>query len=633
MDITTFPRVNSWQPTHGCLALNGAVSSDQIETGPLARQLGRDLKTVLGHGPIEDQPGTTRLQLDPTLPPSAYTITIDDDVTIRAAAFEGHLHGSQVLLQLLRGCPSRRSVPRGSLSDAPTMPIRGQMIDVGRKFLSVDILRREIRRMAWYRLNSLHLHLTEWNGFRIGSERFPGLASHEHYTLDELRDLDAYAKAWGVTIIPELDLPGHAVWLTAYEPRLRFLDSPLDFDPHPGGMAGGWTLNVTSDFARTFVKELLTEITEVFSGPYVHIGGDEVPTHQVDRCPQLAEYARQHGLPGPADVMVDFTNDLAAHLRTLGRRAELWEWWDVEAPRPLSAPDKDIRISKWLGDAPPTRWANEGYDVVGVNWDSNFCTPGYGTSPHYEGRPGFEGFMPAEDNYERNNYPHGTSAGGGSVLGYRMGRWMDKAEARPYEWVDFYAQRGLQTIAERTWGTNGSDSAVSAFERADSVGKAPGDGPELVTLPRAAVQSAQCNSEETVLHSGSATHIIDHDRRTTWVSRFHHTLALPPHMIEIQLHDRQNVGGVTIWPRQDGGSVHQFHDSRGLPRHIRVEVEASQRWEVAWEGQLPEDMTAHPVTFAPQLTQRIRLVILSDWDNLMIVALAGISVQTAALQS
>src|SRR5690606_25554822 len=180
------PALREWTAGAGRLDLGlpGVMSWQGDGAGEVADLLAGDLELFRGRRPeiVAGGAGDIRLRLDPALadlPDQGYRLLIDDQVRVLAADRSGLLHGSQSVAQLIKQDPDRRSLPRGAAFDHPRCSIRGQMIDVGRKFLPLDYLRSEIRRMAWLKLNSLHLHLTEWNGFRFESREFPGLASAE----------------------------------------------------------------------------------------------------------------------------------------------------------------------------------------------------------------------------------------------------------------------------------------------------------------------------------------------------------------------------------------------------------------------------------------------------------------------
>jgi hexosaminidase len=612
-------RPGTFELTH---AVRVVVRSPDPEAADVAALIAPELAALTGCE-VSMAAATGELVLDlvpgrSDLPPEGYHLEIGDHVTVRASGRSGLLYGCQSVLQLLRSDPHRRRLPRGAGTDWPLFRERGQMIDVGRKYLPLAYLRSEIRRMAWLKLNSLQLHLTEWNGFRFESLAFPGLASPEHYTQQELRELDMYAARWGVRIVPEIDLPGHAVWVTRYDPRLRLRSPEMDRTGWPGGAGGGWTLDITSDFARDFVRTLLVELAGVFSGEFVHIGGDEVPVQ--DRAHQsrpLVRYAHAHGMRYAGDVLVDYLNDLAATLREHGKRAEIWEGWARDGQLTSIEPSKDIRVAKWL-DGDPATWARQGYETVGVNWGRNFVTPGYGTMPGSTSPQGFDGYMPAEQVYEANDYPREER-----VLGYRLGRWMDKSESRSTEWVHFFSHRPLQVVAERTWGGPGSATAAAFYERADAIGSADED---LTAVPGSACRIVSVSSEETKAENGSAHHVLNPNPQTTWVTHYSGDLELTPHHVTIDLGEERHLAGLALWPRQDGAVVEEFHHTRARAKCVRVELSVDQRaWEFAWSGVLANAQPATTVRFAPSFARYLRVVVESDWDNLFVVALAYLS--------
>lgn len=625
----TVPALREWKPGDGRLLLGspGVIGHTGGDAADVAELLADDLQLFRGERPAIDSAGAStaeiRLSLDRTLAdelgPEGYRLEIDDTVRVVAAGRSGLLYGCQTIGQLVKQDQERRSLPCGHAVDRPRCRVRGQMIDVGRKFLPLTYLRSEIRRMAWLKLNSLQLHLTEWNGFRFESREFPGLASAEHYTQDELRELDAYAARWGVTIVPEIDLPGHAVWLTRYEPRLRLRSPAMDYAGWPGGLGGGWTLDLTSEFARDFVRRLIIELAGVFGGEYVHIGGDELPLQTAEKQdPELLAYARSKGLKYSGDAMIDFANELAATLRDHGKRTELWEWWSYGDQPASIAPHPEIRISKWL-DGDPADLTRRGYRTVGVNWGGNYVTPGYSTTPTGTSPQGFGGHMPAERIYAADDYP-----GDDLLEGHRLGRWMDKAEARSTSWVHFFSHRPLQVLADRTWGGPVAESAAVFYARADAIGAADD---ERTAVPVRDCRVVEVSSEEIKDEDGSAQHLLDPNPQTQWVTQYRNDLMITPHRIVIDTGRERQLAGVEVWPRQDGKVVDDFHHTRARPRAIRVEVSTDrQTWQPAWSGTLPNEQPAQSVRF-PELTGRyLKLIIDSDWDNLFITAIAYLSI-------
>ncbi|MFD4371145.1 family 20 glycosylhydrolase [Streptomyces sp. NPDC058486] len=268
--------------------------------------------------------------------------------------------------------------------------------------------------MAWQKLNTFHLHLIDWRGFRIRTERFPGLAAEESYSAADLRELQDYARRYHVEIIPEVDLPGHATPITAYDPRLRF------------------SCASTMDKAQY--------------------------DNAKNACPELVAYQKERGFAYPGDVFVDFLNTLNRQVRGHGKTTEAWEWWNVYGRRSSISPDKDIVIDTWVSDD-PSALANQGYRVVATPEQRLYVSPGFGR------KPGAYGYVDVRLVYEDYAFPMPDN-----VTGYKLARWSDKAEEQSPEWFDFFARRPLQVLAERSWGGPRSSTVWEFFARADAIG-------------------------------------------------------------------------------------------------------------------------------------------------------------------
>ncbi|MCE5190045.1 MAG: family 20 glycosylhydrolase [Eubacteriales bacterium] len=239
-------------------------------------------------------------------------------------------------------------LPYCFVEDAPRFGWRGLLIDVCRHFFPMETLYRLVDLLAYYKYNRLHLHLSDDQGFRFESERFPllsrvgsrrtstqirrsGTAVQDklphggYYTKHELRALVAYAKARGVEIVPELDMPGHALSILAAYPALGCFDEPFEVETTFG----------VSDFSRKllcagkeetfeFVSSLLEELLEVFPFPYIHIGGDEAVKDNWKRCPCCQRVIHEQGLKDERELEGYFLNRVSRFLRERGRKAIVW---------------------------------------------------------------------------------------------------------------------------------------------------------------------------------------------------------------------------------------------------------------------------------------------------------------------
>lgn len=334
-------------------------------------------------GPDGTGPGVT-VRLDPAIAePEGYRLRVGEaGIELAGSTVDGIRHATQTLRQLLpdaawRSAPppgTRWVVPCGEVTDAPVLAWRGGMLDVSRHFFGKHTLLRYVDLFAMHRLNRLHLHLTDDQGWRVESRRYPRLAelaSHRdststqdgesdgipyggYYTLDDLAEVAAYAAERGVTVVPEIDLPGHAAALLAAYPQ-------LGTGTHTVRTSWGISNGVVKPLPATvqFVAELLDELTGAVPGPYVHLGGDECPLQGWLDDPEVAAYQRSLGMSGPVDLFGHFLRELGGVLAAGGRRMVVWDEGFVGGGL---LPDSIV--TAWRGDRVARRAAAAGYAVV-----------------------------------------------------------------------------------------------------------------------------------------------------------------------------------------------------------------------------------------------------------------------------
>jgi len=295
-----------------------------------------------------------RITEDAALAAGAYRLAINPTgISISAAGVEGVINAAQTLRQLVgaRGfapAPVRGTgveLPNVSIEDAPGFAFRGVHLDVSRHFMPQDELLRFIDLAAAHKLNALHLHLTDDQGWRMEIPAFPRLAEvsswrkdtmevytedgrfmkgRPHggcYSLAELREAVAYAKDRGVVIIPEIDLPGHSVAAIAAYPQLGVGAPEVE-------VWTGWGVNDCildpSDYTLDFFRTVLDTVMDVFDAPVIHIGGDEVPYERWHASETVRQRAAELGLESVELLHGWFLGQLAAHLQANGRRAGVW---------------------------------------------------------------------------------------------------------------------------------------------------------------------------------------------------------------------------------------------------------------------------------------------------------------------
>jgi hexosaminidase len=479
------PGLREWVGGEGMLSLatNAAIVVDRRSGSQLtgtASVLAEDLKQITGRDfPVvtadEPQPGGFYLTLshphsglDPGLDSSlgmeGYRLQMDEAVVIQANTDTGVFYGTQTVLQILKLAGAQVMVPKGTARDYPLCGYRSQMIDVGRRYYQVNYLEEQIREMAWYKLNMLHLHFTDWDGFRLVSQTFPGLATAPAYTKADIRRLEAVAKRYHVIIVPEIDLPAHAKAITDFDPSLRFACSSMDTGHWEGSREGGWMLDVTRPEVRAWIKRLLDEFIPEFDGPYFHIGCDEWEFEAKQwACPELVAYMKKKGYASPTDVLVEWINEVNAQVKSYGKTTQIWNWWDYKQSSTLQ-PDKDIVINVWT--ASPDKFLAQGWKVIYSPEDGPealYVSPGDGGT-----RLGQYGFLDSQRIYERWRMPANPN-----LLGFQLCRWSDKVEDRSDVWLDGWAQRPLQVLAERTWGSPRAATVQEFYNRVDAIGLPP----------------------------------------------------------------------------------------------------------------------------------------------------------------
>ncbi|MFY1669759.1 beta-N-acetylhexosaminidase [Plantactinospora sp. WMMB334] len=338
--------------------------------------------------------GSIALAVDPALPAGGYHLRVrPDGVAVTGGDPAGVHHGTQSLLQLLPPAVYRRSrvaagpwrLPGVEISDAPRFGWRGCLLDVARHFIPVAGVLRFVDLLAAHKLNVLHLHLTDDQGWRLQVRRYPrltevgawrpesmvGARQHErfdgrphggYYTQDDIREIVGYAAERFVTVVPEIDLPGHTQAAIAAYPE-------LGNDPgEPVAVSTRWgissrVLNV-SDETLDFARHVLDEVVELFPSRHVGIGGDECDKGEWRASPAAQRRRQELGLRDEDELQSWFVRQLQRHLA--GRGRALFGWDEIlEGGLPAGA-----TVAAWRGPAPAVAAARAGHDVVSC-WDSS----------------------------------------------------------------------------------------------------------------------------------------------------------------------------------------------------------------------------------------------------------------------
>ncbi len=258
----------------------------------------------------------------------SYVIQISSSrVLLTAREDWGVLHGLTTVQQLLQSDSGGWFLPVIAIVDEPRFPWRGLLIDVCRHWQPMDVIKRNLDGMAFVKLNVLHLHLTEDQGFRIESKTFPRLhelGSDGHYfTQDEMREIIAYAAARGIRVVPEFDIPGHATsWLVGY-PELGSAPGPYAIERKWGVFNP--VLDPTNEEVYRVLDGFLGEMAALFPDPYLHIGGDENNGKDWSANARIQQFIRDHDLKDNAGLHAYFNQRVNAILRKHGKKLVGWD--------------------------------------------------------------------------------------------------------------------------------------------------------------------------------------------------------------------------------------------------------------------------------------------------------------------
>ena len=312
----------------------------------------------------------------------SYSLDVSDkQAVLRAATVVGALRGLETFLQLLEGDREGFYVPAVSIEDRPRFRWRGLLIDVGRHYEPVAVLKRNLDAMAAVKLNVLHWHLSEDQGFRIESRKFPkltGLGSDGlFYTQDEAREIIAYARERGIRVVPEFDMPGHSTsWLVGY-PELGSAPGPYKIERGAGIFEPA--LDPTREEVYKFLDQFLGEMAALFPDAYLHIGGDENEGKQWDRNPRIQAFMKEHGIKDNRALQTYFNQRLLKILTRHGKRMMGWdEIFQPDLP-------KDVVIQSWRGPQSLADAARKGYD--GILSAGYYIDLIYPASEHYLADP------------------------------------------------------------------------------------------------------------------------------------------------------------------------------------------------------------------------------------------------------
>ena len=423
-----------------------------------------------------------RFVVDETLAAERYHLDVTrSGVTVRASALPGFLYAVQTIKQLLPlaffgGEPVASdlwTLPCVEIDDAPRFGYRGLMLDVARHFFPKEEVKKIIDLMAFHKLNRLHWHLTDDQGWRVEIKRYPRLTEYGsirkgtvvkknwdqydgvpyggYYTQDEIREVVAYAAARGITVIPEIDLPGHMLAALACYPELGCTGGPYE-------VWGRWgvaddVLCVGKEQTFTFLENVLTEIMELFPSEYIHIGGDECPKGRWEKCPVCQAKIRELGIKGDGKHAAEYylqsyvTARIEKFLGDHGRRIIGWD----EILEGELAPD--ATVMSWRGSEGGIAAAKLGHDAI-MTPTSHFYFDYY-QSRDIENEPfAIGGYLPVEKVYSYEPVPDSLAQElGNHILGVQANLWTEYVLSPEY--LEYMLLPRMAALSEVQWCEKG----------------------------------------------------------------------------------------------------------------------------------------------------------------------------------
>ena len=375
----------------------------------------------------------------------SYELTVTDSgAKLNAATPLGVLHGLQTFLQLVQITPAGFAVPIVTIKDQPRFAWRGTLIDVSRHFIPIDVLKRNIDGLAAVKMNVLHWHLSDDQGFRAESKVFPKLTGDGsdgmYYTQGEIRDLIAYAHDRGIRVVPEFDMPGHSrSWVVGY-PDLASGPGPFTLEN------GDPILDPTRESTYKFLEKFIAEMAKLFPDAYFHIGGDEVDGKQWDANPKIQEFIHAHGMKNNQDLQAYFNQRLE---KIVAKNHKIMVGWDE-----ILHPDlpKNIVVQSWRGQQSLAVAAQQGYrGLLSYGYYLDLMWP---TARHYAVDP--------MSGAAANLTPEQKKL----ILGGESCQW---AEWVSPENIDSHIWPRNAAIAERLWSPQEVIDASSMYARMHAV--------------------------------------------------------------------------------------------------------------------------------------------------------------------
>lgn len=401
----------------------------------------------------------TKGEYDASIPAEGYRLVVNGDgINLHASDDAGYFYGEQTLRQLM----TPQGIPYISINDAPRFPYRGFMLDVSRHFFPKEFVFKLLDGMSHYKLNTLHFHLTDGGGWRIQIDKYPELTQKAafrekenltewgssgrrflpegtpdayggYYTKDDIRQILAYAASKHITVIPEIEMPGHSSEVFVAYPELCCAG-----EPYKGG-----DYCIGNEATFTFIENVLAEVIELFPSEYIHVGGDEASKRHWRTCPKCQARMKQEGLKSIDELQSYMIKRVDKFIQSKGRKLL---GWDEIMEGGLAS---NATVMSWQSEAGGIAAARMGHDVVMV-------PTSYAYFDYYQADPTTQpfaigGYVPLKRVYSFNPIPADslTASESKHILGFQANLWTEYVPTEAH--AEYMIFPRLLAVAEVGW--------------------------------------------------------------------------------------------------------------------------------------------------------------------------------------
>ena len=438
----------------------------------ISQSTGHTLQTEALAPGSEAPKGAITLGLDPAIGNrEGYVLTVKADrVTLNGQTENGVFYGIQTLRKSIPAETKATSIllPAGSIQDEPRFSYRGMHLDVGRHFFPIEFVKKYIDLLALHNMNTFHWHLTEDQGWRIEIKKYPKLTeigawrdrtvigrnTEEYdntryggfYTQEQAKEIVKYAGERYITVIPEVDLPGHMLAALAAYPEMGCTGGPYEVCPRWGVFED--VLCIGNEKSMQFLEDVMAEIIDIFPSKYIHIGGDEAPRTRWEKCPKCQARIRTEKLKSDKNHTAEdrlqsyCMTRIEKFLNSKGRRIIGWD----EILEGDVAPN--ATVMSWRGSAGGIKAAQLGHDVIMT--PNDYCYFDYYQSEDTRHEPfAIGGFVPLEKVYSLNPTASLTEEQAKHILGAQANLWTEYIPTS--EQAEYMVLPRMAALAEVQW--------------------------------------------------------------------------------------------------------------------------------------------------------------------------------------